>query len=1449
MTRFIISFTLWGFALFSLTSPLQAATYFYDDTVTFAWQSSAPINVTWEESCTRYPIDDDKQLVNIGFTFNFAGTDYTQVRILSNGALHFGADQGFHKDYSNEALPITNVGLGPCAASPADRVIAGYWDDLEPRRGGTVTYETMGTAPNRLFVASWAGVPHYLNSGSYTFQIILYETSNEIKFQYGPGNANGSSATIGVEVSHSDFTQYSHNTGSVTNRDAILFFQAPPPATLDLRLDECAWSGTTNDVLDSSGNSYHGTAVNGLIPSDISPETGGICMAAALDGTDDYIALPPSFPNLQGSFTISAWIRADNLGGDQRIFVDDQSNSGGFALSLNDGGNGRLRFFSRNVNPIILDSGVVIQQGQWHFVTAVHDASSKSRRIYVDAIEVASDTYTGSWGIDNGIAAVGGEPDGTSESTARWRFEGAIDEVLLFPSVLSNAAINHIYTNQRNGLNYDDTARTCGTCSSPLAYYQLDEAFWGVVSDSSGNNNHGAMTGTVTAANIAPAIAGSPGTCGYAEINMNTDVNIHDAIDTGVDVNNAIGNAGTISFWYRSNERRNGPRGDRQLFDASLGNKYFFLVLRNNSRLRFGLEDSNDADFTLDTATNTYQAGTWVHIAATWDLDSDEMRIFLDGSPAASRNINSTGSLGDLDTLYMGDNRSTYLARGSSGNSANGAIDEVRLYNSVQDQTAIQADMNATHPCGAVVDHYVISHSGLAITCEAEPVTITGHDSAHNTITPLSTITISSTPAADGWALQSGTAANFSDLGGGQASYTFAAGESSVVLWLTRLTAAIIDIDVVDGNAVTETTGTATAAEDPALDFRDTGFRFYADGTANTIGTQIAGKESNSAPGSQTLTLRAIQTNTDTMACEARLTGPQTIDMAFECTNPSTCQTNNGVQISGTAIADNPLAGVASYNPVSLDFGATGTATFTLNYADVGQIALHATKDMAALPPDPAITLTGNSNTFTVRPFGFLITTAGNPGAVDSSGAIFTKAGSDFGVTVKAVAWQAGDDLDSNGIPDGHDDMDPSNNTDLSTNTVTPNFGLATTPETVTLTALLHQPAGGNDPALAGTTLIDTFTAGAGSTATVHYDEVGIIEISAAITDGDYLGIGAVSTGNMTGKSGYVGRFTPDHFIVAIADNGSLANPGTNPFTYLGEPFGYAGNAPQFTISAVNLAGNTTLNYTSGFNKIDLSEISLTYPTADNAQLDQTQSAGVFINLTSTPGNHLLTDNGDGTITLTLGGTTADSFSYDRSLGLVAPFNPDFSISLDTIIETTDTVNAPGVPVLITPSGLNAEQRFGRAVLQNTFGPETQDQAMPLVLEYYNIDPSYPLLPSPTHNFFTNDSDVDTSVSGLIPPGPPTSDLGCTVDTGPLTCAMIAVNDLDIRHNGAFTLPAPGIDNTGVLVYTLNLLAAYPWLQYDWDNNGTHDNNPSATATFGIYRGNDRIINWREIIQ
>ncbi len=410
------------------------------------------------------------------------------------------------------------------------------------------------------------------------------------------------------------------------------------------------------------------------------------------------------------------------------------------------------------------------------------------------------------------------------------------------------------------------------------AVYAMEQASWsgaGSVLDSSGNGYNGTPVGGVQP--LMPTPATPPGTCRAADIPQNLALATFDAINTGIDVNTTVGNGGTIGFWYKGDTAWN-DGVSRMLFDASnnLGgggsDKNFYLVKEGDGRLRFEVEDSNDQNTSARTGTHSFAAGTWVYIAVTWDMAADRTQVYVNGTLEVTSTTNVNGTLGNTDTLYLGDNRSSGIggAPAYTGNSAHGMLDEVRIYNTVLPAWRIAQDMNTARPC-IVKDHYALSHSGTGVNCQAEPVTVTAHDAAHNpvTLTSATTITLSTSTGLGDWSLTTGSGIlNNGTANDGIATYQFGA-ESSVLLALKHTTPAPspgVNINVTDGTA-TETSGAATAAEDAGLVFAPSGFR-YTDGTNPvTIGTQISAKESNLAPGAQSLYLQAIRTDTNTGAC------------------------------------------------------------------------------------------------------------------------------------------------------------------------------------------------------------------------------------------------------------------------------------------------------------------------------------------------------------------------------------------------------------------------------------------------------------------------------------------------------------------------------------------------------------------------------------------------------
>jgi hypothetical protein len=162
--------------------------YTWNDATTYAWiDTSGGTSISLRD-------DDWTGPFYIGFPFTFYGQDYTQFYVDSNGYIGFD-DTQTTSHYANTRLPH--------AARPSN-LIAPFWDDFDPSQGGTVRYRTFGSAPNQYLAVEWNQVPLYDSpSDAQTFQVILYESSNDIKFQY-PDTREGdygdrSSATVGIE--------------------------------------------------------------------------------------------------------------------------------------------------------------------------------------------------------------------------------------------------------------------------------------------------------------------------------------------------------------------------------------------------------------------------------------------------------------------------------------------------------------------------------------------------------------------------------------------------------------------------------------------------------------------------------------------------------------------------------------------------------------------------------------------------------------------------------------------------------------------------------------------------------------------------------------------------------------------------------------------------------------------------------------------------------------------------------------------------------------------------------------------------------------------------------------------------------------------------------------------------------------------------------------------------
>ncbi len=138
--------------------------------------------------------------IALGFTFNYASTNYTTLGLNTNGLIWFDATAPSSTDgKANDRLYST---------TGTDQNIAGWWADLTDDASSDILYQTKGSAGNRTFTVQYTNYPHYSGTGGtnirLNFQIIFYETTNVIEFRYGSTAVTGAPTTsdgacIGIE--------------------------------------------------------------------------------------------------------------------------------------------------------------------------------------------------------------------------------------------------------------------------------------------------------------------------------------------------------------------------------------------------------------------------------------------------------------------------------------------------------------------------------------------------------------------------------------------------------------------------------------------------------------------------------------------------------------------------------------------------------------------------------------------------------------------------------------------------------------------------------------------------------------------------------------------------------------------------------------------------------------------------------------------------------------------------------------------------------------------------------------------------------------------------------------------------------------------------------------------------------------------------------------------------
>lgn len=970
-----------------------------------------------------------------------------------------------------------------------------------------------------------------------------------------------------------------------------------------------------------------------------------------------------------------------------------------------------------------------------------------------------------------------------------------------------------------------------------VACYSFEEASW--------NGTAGEVIdgqGTYSGRRLGAAQSTASGKLSRgAGIPSNSSTGTQDAVLTPLHITDHVGNAGTITFWYKSNAAWSSG-GRRTLLDASTdtasAQRFFYVELDTSGDLEFGLEDSAGNNQSFETSGLTYAAVTWVHVAVTWRLPNGTMEIYLDGTRVATRTLSANNlNIGATGYLHIGDNSSTYTPL-HSGSSANGVIDEVRVYNTVRTSAQINADKDTTTTCGealATLDLDVGAATGS--TCAVKSIALSALKADGTPYTGYTgTVNLSTSTGSGDWSLSSGGGSlNNGSADDGAATYTFVAADNgAVTLGLSEQQARTLSVTATDSAVTTITTTSAGIA------FSDNTFVFSEDLSAKIAGSDVA--VAGRAHDFQVALYRRDAGTGSRCGIATGYSGSKALKAWI---------TRSGDDPGGAAPA---IAGVSlgnaqpGSNNLGLSFSA-GVASFSLSTTDVGQYALNLRDDTTT-----ALTaaVSGSSDTLTVRPFALVVSAirrggTSNPNTSSATGTVFTQAGESFQATVGAYLHASAADSDDDGVPDSGATL-----TQTTAAGLTPSYAFLTT----LAAAAPFAPAAGTLGALGnGALAAAVFSGGAATPATLTYAEVGSFSLTAAVSN--YLNAAGVDlTGVVFSSAGsrnaVVGRFTPYDFGLSL--NTPAFAPGCaigTAFTYVGQAFSF-GTAPVIAVTARNKAGATTRNYTGAWWKLSNSTLTGRSYTAASGTLNTT-------GLPATTADPVIVDvggasGGQGTLTFSSG----SGLLFTRAAP-VAPFNADIALSLNVL--DSDGVAYGSNParfgaatsgngIAFTGTGGGKAQRWGRLKLSNGLGTEFADLLLPLAAQYYNGT-----------SFIANADDGCTSLGG-------SAFLFTNFQRNLSACEThVAATPVTLSGGKAsIRLRAPGSGNNGSVDLKPALSSAdsgtacvsttagsvtgvsLTHLRSNWDAAAptAYDKNPTGRAVFGIPRVPKEIVFVRE---
>ncbi|MGU3133595.1 DUF6701 domain-containing protein [Vibrio cholerae] len=1252
--------------------------------------------------------------------------------------------------------------------------------------------------------------------GSLSNPISVTTNSNDITINnstvYGSLTVNNPGGV--VQVNNSSVT------GSCLPRSNPLNACSPAPIAV-YQLDEAQWTGQVGQVKNSVSDTLHGRAINGATTNNTAPalpvdlNNMGTCGYGVFIGNQNqYVDIPH---NQQLSFserlTVSAWVypvsRPTGDGLHTIVAKDDN-----YEFHLDSQGRVYWYWATSNNNANSLRTTQSIPLNTWSHITIRYDrnlSGNQRQRIYINGVAVASNNDSRALRTNTLNLEIGRDFNFDSRS-----FNGRIDEVTIYGSALTDEQILSLY-NQRHSCGGD-----IPQCFSDDFNRPNLEQDW-VPFTSSGNftprvvSNRlrlteaiGNQATAVTYQRIFPAannlVQVELDYYAWANLTGNGADGVSLIFSDATVTPRTGGFGGSLGYAQRTDTNPNTPgfaggwlgigldewgnfANPTEGRVGGVGFRPQSITVRGSQASNYRYLTHQTVSPNIDTRnTNTPAPGDRYLI----EIDSrNASQVLL--SIRRTRN-NSTTTILNQYSIPLNQQGAIpeefFLSlAGSTGASVNNhEIDNFRV-------CALKS-----RPVGAQINHFRITLPQQALTCDVADVSVRAcaNSDCSNTFTDPVTayLTPNSLPSATGGWVNGSTLTLNNGIG---------------LTQLRRNEAGTVDVGVSGSNptavAFNNTqcsyNGSDFSANNCTVNFADSGF--------------IVDVPNAYANQTVTGTIKAVRKDNASQQCLPSFGNVQK-SVAFWSDYLEPSSGSSGFKVL-PVVVNGTNVGQSANNAqsINLTFDQNGTAAFTVSYREAGNVALNARFTGSG---DEQDLLLEGQDSFIRVPKALVLSAKsfydsdGKCAAADMSCNVFARADENFDLNIRAEAVVA-DPVDAS------DDLTIHNYQQ----------------QNIALQHTLVEPLAGQ-PGVLG---VNEYTHLLGGTRPVEQkvSEVGVFDFS-LVAPTHYLGLDLASANLPIDvvSTGPIGRFIPAYFDVSpmTVTLAAACSTGGQPFTYLGQPFSYANN-PGLYLQPKSGSGSDTLNYLIG----DWWRYENSWTERDYSDAANNLSI-VFTNQLDEP----VTRQTASTSGVILDG---ERLSYQKPLQPKPVFNAAFNLTLSA----SDLTDQDGVCYRPNASPLCSGYTFppidgamplywGKLVIQDVYGPETQALEQPIYVEHFTnngfvrtIEDSCTALPAISG--FTLQSDPNNNGYTVLTTG---------VAVPPQVLAEHSAANLNSGQR-AIRFSAPGAGARGVIDSVLDLNAHnLLWLAEDKDGDGNFDQTTQGRAQFGLYRGSDRVIWWRE---